>query len=79
MGLVLYPRPLFLKRKKEYFVDDATFSPFISKRPSRLSLRPASALTSHLTFRSCRRLPSLGESFLLDQRHIKLIPDQRSV
>lgn len=49
------------------------------QRPSLLSSRPASAWTSRLTFKSCRHSPSLGEWAPLNQRHIKLIPDQRSV
>lgn len=74
------PAPFSSNRKEEYFVDNAAFfSPFILKRPSLLSSRPASALTSRLTFRSCPRSPSLGESFLLDQCHIKLIRDLHSV
>lgn len=46
------------------------------QRPSLRSLRRVSALTSHLTFRSCRRSPSSGECFSQFWFHIKLIPEQ---
>lgn len=51
---------------------------FFSQRPSLLSLRPVSAWTSRLTFRSCRRSPSSGQWVSLDWRHwsqISLAPD----
>lgn len=49
-------------------------NPLFPQRPSLLSLRPVSAWTFRLTFRSCQRSPSLGERVSLDWLHIKLTP-----
>lgn len=69
---------LFFKSENRNRLLCSLNDPLSPQRPSPLSLRPDSAWTSHLTFRSCQHLPSWGEWVPRDRHHVELVPEEVS-